>query len=79
LVCASFHLEELTVPEGIVKIADYAFYKHTKLRRVILPATVTVVEKRAFYGCTELEEIVCQGKPPRFGEEAVCKCGKLQS
>ena len=46
---------------------------------MILPATVTVVEKRAFYGCTELEEIVCQGKPPRFGEEAVCKCGKLQS
>jgi len=78
LICASSHLEEVSVAAYTKEVADYAFYMRPNLRRVILPPTVTVVEKRAFYGCTELEEIICLGRPPKFGEEAVSKCGRLQ-
>lgn len=52
---------ELTVPEGIEKIADYAFYGNTNsssIKVICLSSTVTKLENNAFAGCSELESLL---------------------
>lgn len=38
-------------------IGDYAFYSITTLRKITLPASVTAIGEKAFYGCTKLSMI----------------------
>lgn len=50
-------LEEILLPDSLVKIGDFAFSK-TKIKKIIIPTSVTEIESGAFLGCKELEEIV---------------------
>ena len=49
--------EELTVPEGIVSIGEYAFAHNKALRRVHLPASLASMEDGVFCACTEVREL----------------------
>lgn len=44
----------VTVKDGTVGIAEYAFYKHTGLTTIFVPASVRTIGKGAFYGCEGL-------------------------
>ena len=44
----------VTVPEGVEIIGDYAFYQKTGIESVILPDSVTLIDERAFQGCEKL-------------------------
>ena len=48
----SYTLRSVTIPYGIVRISDYAFYKINFLQPVVIPASVEVLEKSCFSGCT---------------------------
>ena len=48
---------EYTVPSGTEVIGSYAFSAATKIKSVILPATVEVIEDMAFFSCAGLEGI----------------------
>ena len=47
----------IEVADGIRIIGEGAFYECRELTEVILPASVTRIERRAFYWCTKLERI----------------------
>ena len=52
----------VTIPETIdgvpvTKIEEKCFQDHTEIRQVILPENLTVLNERAFYGCTAMTEI----------------------
>lgn len=47
---------EVTVPEGIVKIADSAF-QSTEVTKVILPDTLKEIGSHCFYNCYRLKEV----------------------
>lgn len=50
-------ITEITVPEGVEEIGDYAFYDCHSLRRVTLPPTVRRIGKGAFGRCPQLQAI----------------------
>lgn len=45
---------ELTVPEGVVSIGDYAFAGCSSLTSVTLPESVSAIGAYAYYGCTAM-------------------------
>lgn len=51
-------LTEITLPDGVTRIGDEAFYGCTGLSGIIIPDGVTQLGRAAFCGCTGLSEIV---------------------
>ncbi len=51
-------LTTVTLPDGLVKIADYAFYGCSSLETVTFGKDITTIGKQAFEGCTKLSTIV---------------------
>ena len=47
----------VTIPEGVKKIAPYAFYKHNGLLSVSMPDSLVEIGEAAFDGCTNLKEV----------------------
>lgn len=47
----------VTIPEGVKKIAPYAFYKHNGLVSVSMPDSLKEIGEAAFSGCTNLEDV----------------------
>lgn len=61
----------------VVKIADRAFYKHTKLRQVTIPESCTTIGVKAFYGCKKLKSITIKSKKLKtVGRQAFTKIDK---
>lgn len=44
-------------PKGIQQLHDQAFEGCKSITRVVLPATITMLDKRIFYGCGALEDL----------------------
>ena len=59
-------LNSVDIPEGVLTIADYAFYG-TGLTGVIIPASTVGVGSYAFYNCQDLFGVHFMGNPPGFG------------
>lgn len=51
-------IAELTIPEGVEKISERAFYGNNSVEKVVLPESLIAIGDRAFYGCENLSEIV---------------------
>lgn len=49
--------ETLIVPEGVTEIKAGAFAGHPWLRKVIIPGTVKVIGREAFWACRYLAEV----------------------
>lgn len=47
----------VAIPEGVKKIAPYAFYKHSGLLSVSMPDSLIEIGEAAFDGCSNLEEV----------------------
>ncbi len=50
-------ISEVTVPDGVTAVGEYAFYQCRSIRKVILPDGVTAIGKGAFWDCRYLESI----------------------
>ena len=57
-------VEDLTIPDGVTSIGQYAFSGGSCLKRVTIPAFVEQIGEGAFYGCDNLEEVVFEGAAP---------------
>ena len=66
-----------TIPEGILKIGDYAF-AHINIKVVVIPETVTVIGERAF-ASTDIAEIVIPASVTKISEGAFFSCSSLKS
>ena len=56
-------LTSVTIPGGVRKIGDRAFWYCRSLTEVTIPAGVDIIGERAFEGCTGLTEVII---PERF-------------
>ena len=57
-------VEDLTIPDGVTSIGQYAFSGGSCLKCVTIPAFVEQIGEGAFYGCDNLEEVVFEGAAP---------------
>lgn len=54
---AGSDITEITIPEGVTSIGDYAFYGCANLKKVNLPSSLKEIGKGAFGNCMALESI----------------------
>lgn len=52
------NVTEITVPDGVTEIGDYAFSFQKKITKITLPPSVRIIHVGAFDECEELREIV---------------------
>ena len=70
---------ELTIPNGITKINDYAFAGCTSITSIILPNSVTSIGENAFSYCYNLTEVIMSNNLVEIGEYAFYQCKALMS
>ena len=61
---AGTKLTDVTLPKGLEEVYDGLFAQCLNLKSVTLPAAVNLIGNLAFYGCTSLTEIICEGETP---------------
>ena len=60
-------VEVIEIPEGVMKLPEYAFKGCTTLKRVVLPSTLTEISGSAFYGCTGLAGVTIPERVTNIG------------
>ena len=71
--------QSVTIPNGVVTIADYAFYGCASLTGVTIPASVTAIGSSAFYDCDGLTSITFPENLTTIGSSAFYSCNGLTS
>ncbi len=73
---------------NIMSIGENAFKNNTEITTVIIPKTVTTIDVRAFYGCTNLKQVffvdvvtneIAQAKLTLINREAFAGCTSLET
>ena len=71
-------LSSVTMHEGLVTIASFAFSKAAGIKHIEVPSTVMNVGNGAFDLCTGLERVVFLGKPSFISSSAFSDCTGLK-
>ena len=67
----------LTVPDGVECISDYAFYGYDSLKSIVLPNSVTSIGIGAFKECSGLSEITLSNNLTKICQDAFYDCDSL--
>ncbi len=65
------NVEKILVKDGTLAIGGYAFDYNKSITEVILPNSLRVINKEAFYDCTGLKSIVIPASVKTIGEYAI--------
>ena len=71
-------LEDFSIPDGIKRIGDYAFFGKYMLSEVVLPDSVVSIGYKSFASCDQLTSADL-GNVTEIGDYAFRHCGSLQS
>lgn len=69
--------ENITIPEGITSIGDYAFDSRYSLKSITIPNSLTSIGDSAFFNCTSLRSIVIPSNITNIGVCAFENCLRL--
>ena len=69
----------LTIPNSVTSIGDYAFYNCSSLTSVTIPNSVTSIAGYAFSGCSGLTSVTIPITVTSIGEDAFRGCSGLTS
>ena len=72
-------ITEITIPEGVTKLAPYALSGCASLKKVTLPDTLTSIGDHAFKGCTGLASVVVPENVEKIEEWVFESCTELTS
>ena len=72
-------LKEVTLPEGLTYLGDYAFDSAAELKSITLPSTLTTIGGDAFYECTGLTDITIPSDVKTIDSMAFFGCTGLTS
>jgi len=67
-------LQEITLPEGVKRIAPGAFCKCYTLERIYLPKSISIIRKYAFSKCRNLRNMTLLSEKTHFDNNAFYKC-----
>lgn len=68
-----------TIPDGVTRLTNYAFYGASSLRNVIIPEGVTNLGWYTFYDCTSLASVIIPNGVSEIGNDAFYGCTSLSS
>ena len=71
-------IEDLTIPDSVTIIGEYAFYCCSGLKRVTIPDSVTSIGFSAFSGCSGLTSVAIPNSVTSFGEWAFSGCNSVR-
>ncbi len=69
----------LSIPDGVTSIGNYAFYNCSSLTSINIPASVTSIGSYAFYYCSSLTSINIPEGVTSIGSAAFYNCSSLTS
>lgn len=69
---------EITVPDGVTEIGDYAFSFQKEITKITLPSSVRLIHDGAFNGCEKLTEIVIPEGVEELGALVFDGCRSLK-
>ena len=72
-------LSEITIPNSVTSIGEYAFYNCSGLTSVTIPNSVTSIGKSAFSGCSGLTSVTIGEKVESISESTFSGCSRLTS
>lgn len=72
-----FSAKAYTIPNGITRIEDYAFFTHEHLTSVTLPPSVTHIGDWAFHNCEKLSTVELTDGLTHIGSNAFAFCSAL--
>ena len=58
---------EITIPEGVTRIGDYAFSGCSSLTSITIPNSVTSIGESVFSNCNNLKTIYCEAESQPSG------------
>ena len=70
---------DLTIPDSVTEIGDYAFCGCGSLTSVTIPDSVTTIGRSAFYKCVSIKNIVIPDSVTTIGDHAFAYCSSLTS
>ena len=70
---------KVTVPDGVTRIGDRAFYNCGALESVVVTGKVKVIGENAFYNCAELKSVELPESIIRIGMSAFENCKSLET
>lgn len=65
------------IPDSVRRIAGTPFTNNRKIAKIIIPNSVVLIDRYAFDGCINLEQVVFEGETPEIKETAFDTCKKL--
>ena len=72
-------ITEITIPNSVTNIGDYAFYGCKCLTSVSIPNSITNIGIDAFYGCSALTSVEIPNSVTSIGKSAFYNCSGLTS
>ena len=69
---------DLIIPDGVVKVREYAFYYCHGLTSVTIPENVTSIGNSAFYDCSGLTSVTIPNSMTGISSEAFSGCSSLR-
>ena len=69
----------VTIPKGVRKIGEMAFYNYNSLTSVTIPQSITNIGAFAFYGCSNLTSVTIPDSVTSIGHRAFSDCSSLKS
>ena len=72
-------ITDLSIPNGIKEIKDYAFYSCSKSTSLEIPNTVSSIGQQTFYNCTGLSSIALGDGVASIGYQAFYNCNKVST
>ena len=70
---------DLTIPNSVTSIGNYAFYGCSGLTNVTIPNSVTSIGESTFYGCSGLNSVTIPNSVTSIGNYAFYGCSGLTS
>ena len=75
----TYAIGEITIPDSVTSISDYAFNDCTSLTSVTIPDSVTSIGDAAFSDCTSLTSLTISDSVTSIGKYAFSGCTSLTS